>query len=353
LEEAIADRPEARDEVEEIERAARRGASLTRQLLSFAHRRVRDPQLIDVNAVIRGTERLLRRVIDTNIQLHTRLTSSPGLIWADAGQLEQVLVNLGLNARDAMPAGGQLRIETAVVDLDADFMSAHPDAVPGPHVQIAISDTGHGMPSEILARIFEPLFSTKPPAKGTGLGLTISHGIVRENGGHIAVTSVPAQGTTFRLFFPRIHGERALTQAEDSAEPLPGRKTILLAEDHATLRTIAARALRRFGYTVLEAAEGAQAVQVAGSHRGPIHLLVTDVIMPSLSGRSIAEELRRNRPELKVIFVSGYPAEVLADVELGSGLAFLGKPYSPTQLARQVREILESGPESLRPAPNP
>jgi signal transduction histidine kinase len=345
LEDALADRPQAREELEEIEGAVRRGASLTRQLLSFARRRARDPQLIDMNAVIRGTERLLRRVINPNIELTTQLTSSSDLIWADAGQLEQVLVNLGLNARDAMPVGGRMRIETAVVDLSADFVSAHPDALPGPHVEIAISDTGHGMAAEILARIFEPLFSTKPQAKGAGLGLSISYGIVRENGGHITVSSAPGKGTTFRLHFPRVQGESPLTQAKDSPE-LPRRgETILLAEDHAALRSMAARTLRRLGYTVLEAAEGSQAIRVAAAHRGAIHLLITDVIAPYLSGRCLAEELRRSRPELKVIFLSSYTADVLTDVELGSRLALLGKPYTPTQLARQVREILESHPD--------
>jgi CheY-like chemotaxis protein len=283
---------------------------------------------------------LLRRLIGEHIELTTALLPSPGLIWADPGQVAQVLVNLGLNARDAMPGGGHLRIATAAVRLGPEYAAAHPDVAPGHYVAVTISDTGHGMTPDVMARLSEPLFTTKVKDHGTGLGLTISYGIVRQNGGHIAVSSEPGRGTTFRLYFPLVEHATAPTPAPVSDTGPGGTETILLAEDEAAVRCVAARTLRSLGYTVLEASHGLEALQVAAGYPEPIHLLITDVVMPHLNGRGLAEGLRRDRPELRVLFTSGYPAHVLTEAELQPETDLLGKPYDPTSLARRVRMML-------------
>jgi two-component system cell cycle sensor histidine kinase/response regulator CckA len=324
LRRTLADRPDAQEELREIEATAQRGAELTGQLLAFVRKQVTQPQLVDLNKLTSSTERLLRRVIGEHIELTIDLASTPTFIWGDLAEVGQVLVNLGLNARDAMPAGGRLRIETATVDS---------------YVRITISDTGHGMTPEIMARLSEPLFSTKPNGVGTGLGLAISYGIVRRNGGHIEVSSSPASGTTFRLYFPRAECDTLPTSPQESADMPKGAETILLAEDDPSVRSTASRTLRLLGYTVLEATNGAEALEIASGHESEIHLLIADVIMPRLGGPSLADQLRRSRPELKVLLISGYAAEALA--ELGSpDLSFMRKPYTPSQLARRMREIL-------------
>jgi two-component system, cell cycle sensor histidine kinase and response regulator CckA len=249
-----------------------------------------------------------------------------------------VLLNLGLNARDAMPAGGRLRIETGAVYVDQDEVAAHPDLEPGHYVTVTISDTGHGMTPDVMARISEPLFTTKD--HGTGLGLATSYGIVRQNGGHIAVESEPGKGTIFRVFFPQVQIEAPPPLSAESAPVAGGTETILLAEDEAPVRSIAARTLRSLGYTVLEAVDGVDALEAAAGHSGPVHLLITDVIMPHLSGRTLAAALRRERPELKVLFTSGYPADLLTDAALQPGVAFISKPYESVCLARRVRSVL-------------
>jgi nitrogen-specific signal transduction histidine kinase len=340
LKHLLADRPDAQEELREIEATAQRGAALTGQLLAFARKQVRQPQLVDLNELTSGTERLLRRVIGEHIELTIELAPAPTPIWGDPAQLEQVLVNLGLNARDAMPAGGRLRIETAAMHLEPNFMSPDGGLVPGPYAAVIITDTGHGMTPEIMARVFEPLFTTKPMGEGTGLGLAVSYGIVRQNGGRIAVSSSPGEGTTFRLYFPRVMSEVMAASPPEPAEMPGGVETILLAEDDPAVRTIAARTLGLLGYTVLEAAHGAEALEIAAVHRGPIHLLVTDVIMPHLSGRSLAEELSRTRQEIRVLFTSGYAADAMADLAPKADVAFMSKPYTPGQLAVRVRDVL-------------
>ncbi len=338
LRDRVADRPEAEEELREIEVAASWGAALTKQILAFARKPMEQLQLVDLSELMSHTERLLRRLIGEHIELTTRLLPSPGLIWADPAQIEQVFMNLGLNARDAMPAGGLLRIETSSVYLDRDYAAAHPEVAPGHYVTVMISDTGHGMTPEITARISEPLFTTKE--HGTGLGLATAYGIVRRSGGHIAVASEPGMGTTFHLYFPRVQIEAPPTLPAEPHPVLGGTETILLAEDEASVRRIAARTLRSLGYTVLEAVHGADALEVAADHGGPVHLLITDVIMPQLSGKHLAAELRRERPELRVLFTSGYPSDVLTDAALQDGVAFIGKPYEPVCLARRVRSVL-------------
>jgi two-component system cell cycle sensor histidine kinase/response regulator CckA len=339
----LANRPDAQEELREIEATAQRGAALTGQLLAFARRQVSQPQLVDLNTLTSGTERLMRRVIGEHIELVIELAPVPIPIWGDPAQLEQVLVNLVLNARDAMPAAGRLRIETTAVHLESNSTSAHAGVVLGPYAAITISDTGHGMTPEIMARLSEPLFTTKPKGEGTGLGLAISYGIVRQNGGHIAVSSSPGEGTTFRLYFPRVESAALATSPQESAEMPRGVETILLAEDDPSVRSTAARTLGVLGYTVLEAAHGAQALEVAAVHPGPIHLLVTDVIMPHLGGRTLAVELSQTRRELRVLFTSGYATDVLPNLGKAD-VAFLSKPYTPSELACRVREILGADP---------
>jgi CheY-like chemotaxis protein len=327
LRDRLDDRADAREDLQEIEAAARWGAALTRQLMAYARKHSGQPQIVDLDELTGQTERLLRRLIGEHIELTTTHLSSPALIRADPTQVEQVLVNLGLNARDAMPSGGRLRIETTATR-------------PG-YVGVTISDTGHGMTPEVMARLAEPLFTTRPNEGGTGLGLAISYVIVRQNGGDIEVSSTPGESTVFRLYFPRVESEApaAMPPARDATSG--GTETILLAEDEAVVRRVAARTLRSLGYTVLEAAHGREALELAGRHTGPVHLLVTDVIMPHVSGRALADELRHGRPELRVLFTSGYPSDVLSNAMLRNGGSILNKPYDPCVLARRVREMLD------------
>jgi CheY-like chemotaxis protein len=337
LRRTLADRPDALEELREIEATAQRGAELTGQLLAFVRKQVNQPQLVDLNKLTSSIERLLRRVIGEHVELTIDLAPAPTPIWGDPAEVGQVLVNLGLNARDAMPAGGRLRIETATVH---------------PYSRITISDTGHGMTPETMARLSEPLFSTKPNGTGTGLGLAISYGIVRRNGGHIEVASSPESGTTFRLYFPRAECEILPASPQEPAEMPSGGETILLAEDDPAVRSTAVRMLRLLGYTVLEATQGAEALDIATSHPAEIHLLVADVIMPRLGGPGLADQLRRARPELKVLLISGYAAEALA--ELGNpDVSFMRKPYTPSQLARRVREILGAEASAVGAAGDP
>ena len=340
----LSDRPDVQEEVREIEVAASWGAALTKQLLAFARRQVHQPQLVDLSELTSRTERLLRRLIGEHIELTTVLPALPGSIWADPAQVEQVLVNLGLNARDAMPRGGRLRIEIATAHLDSEYAAAHVDLAPGRYASVVISDTGHGMTPEIMARISEPLFTTKAKGQGTGLGLTTSYGIVRQNGGYIEVSSEPGEGTTFRLYFPMVESAASPDSGPAPATAPGGTETILLAEDEPAVRSVAVRTLQSMGYVVLEAAHGIEALEIAASHTGPIHLLITDVVMPGLDGKGVADELRRARPEVRVLFTSGYSADVLREDEPEGYVAFLSKPYDPVSLASQVRRMLGDGP---------
>ncbi len=343
LREHVADRPEAAGELREIEVAARWGAALTRQLLAYVRKQAHQPQLVDLNQLTSRTERLLRRLIGEHIELTTSLEPAPDFfIWADPAQIEQVLVNLGLNARDAMTGGGRLRIETSAAHLDHEYAAAHPDVAPGDYVVVAISDTGHGMTPEVMARLSEPLFTTKAKGRGAGLGLATSYGIVRQNGGHITVASELGKGTVFRLYFPLVGSELPEPPAAETAPPAGGTETILLAEDEGSVRGIAARTLRSLGYTVLEAVEGLEALEIATAYRGHIHLLITDLIMPQMGGHELADELRRRHPDLKVLFTSGYPADMLSVATMQLDLEFIGKPYDPAGLAVRVRQMLGS-----------
>jgi two-component system cell cycle sensor histidine kinase/response regulator CckA len=328
LRDRLGGQPEALEELQEIEVAARWGAALTRQLLSYGRRKPVQAVVMDLNELTGRTERLLRRLIGEHIDLSTALLPGPALIRADPVQVEQVLVNLGLNARDAMPAGGRLRLETTT-GRDG-------------WVDVTISDTGHGMAPEILARLAEPLFTTKAEGHGTGLGLAISYMIVRQNGGHVEVSSAPDNGTVFRLSFPRVE---SAPPEEAPSRPGAGRggsETILLAEDEPSVRAVAVRTLRSLGYTVLEAANGRDALELARRHAGPVHLLVSDLVMPHLDGPGLVAELHRERPEVRVLFTTGYPSDVLSGTTR-AGAAILCKPYDRQELGRRVRELLDRG----------
>jgi PAS domain S-box-containing protein len=336
--------PQLAKYVEDIVKAADRAAGLTRQLLAFSRKQVLQPQILDLNVVVGETEKMLRRLIGEDIQLVTVCDEHVGAVRADPGQMDQVLVNLAVNARDAMPQGGRLTIETGNVVLDRAYAGQHAGVEPGPYVMLAVSDTGHGMAPDVQVRVFEPFFTTKEPGKGTGLGLATVHGIVKQSGGHIWVYSEPGQGTTFKIYLPRADAPPTGVERSVEDERLPhGSETILLVEDETSLRNLIRECLEATGYTVLEARHGAEALEISERHRSPIRLLLTDVVMPLMSGRKLAEELRASRPEIRVLYMSGYTddAVVLHGV-LAAEVAFLQKPFTTEMLARRDREVLDA-----------
>ena len=329
---------------EQIRQAGEKASRLIRQLMAFSRQQVLQPKVLDLNAVVANIDTMLQRVIGEDIDLLTIL--SPGLasVKADPGQIEQVLMNLVLNARDAMPNGGRLTIETADVVLDTDYARTHVAVNPGRYVMLAVSDNGCGMDAETQARIFEPFFTTKDLGKGTGLGLSTVYGIVKQSGGNIGVYSEPGRGTTFRIYLPRIRKAPETVEPEEAREPLPrGSETILLVEDEAGVRTLAKTILQIQGYTVLDAAQGKDAFLLSGQHEGLIHLMVTDMVMPEMNGREVADRLKPLRPNMKVLFMSGFTDKAMVhNGELDPGIAFLQKPFTPQTLARKVREVLDA-----------
>jgi two-component system, cell cycle sensor histidine kinase and response regulator CckA len=335
--------PSSQEMVREIYRAGDRAAALTRQLLAFSRKQVLAPQILDLNILVRETTKMLGRLIGANIDLATSLGPKLGRIKADPGQIEQVVMNLVVNARDAMPNGGHLTIETRNVMLGDDYGKQHHGVRSGPYVQLAVSDTGVGMDAATHARIFEPFFTTKAPGKGTGLGLSTVHGIVQQSGGHVEVYSELGRGTTFKVYLPLLP-ENTQTAATPSMtlEVPRGTETILLVEDDTAIRNLARIALESSGYSVLEAANGADAIQMGSSHTGGLDLLVTDVVMPKLGGRELAEQLRKAFPSLRVLYMSGYTDDaIVRHGVVAEGVAFLHKPFTPTILARKVREVLD------------
>jgi PAS domain S-box-containing protein len=329
-------------DVQEIRRAAERAADLTRQLLAYSRRQVLAPRVLDLNVVVAGLEPMLRRLIGEDVQLTSRLAPSVAPVRADPGQVGQVIVNLAINARDAMPHGGTLLIESANMELDATFSRTHPGAVPGSYVRFSVSDSGVGMDEETRAHLFEPFFTTKPVGKGTGLGLATVYGIVKQSGGYIWVDTAVGRGTTFSILLPQTVGvpERAAPDAP-RAHTAGGAETILLVEDEEGVRTLSDRALAGRGYTVLAAPSGPDALRLAAAHAGPIHLLLTDVVMPEMSGRDLMHRLAATRPGLKVLYMSGYSEEAIArHGVVDPGTAFLQKPFTPDALAWRVRDIL-------------
>jgi|CXWL01.1.fsa_nt_gi PAS domain S-box-containing protein len=333
-----------RAKLDQIVAAAQRAAGLTRQLLAFSRRQVLQPRVLDLNVLIGGTETMLGRLIGEDIELQTELDPGLGRVMADPGQLEQVLMNLAVNARDAMPAGGRLTVSTGNY-LVAQDDSAQGDLVPpGNYVLVTVSDTGCGMDRETLSRIFEPFFTTKAPDKGTGLGLATVYGIVTQSGGEIRVRSRPQHGTTFRIYLPRID-EVVTSQPVPTLGELPrGEETILLVEDEALLAMLIQETLEACGYRVLVAPRASEAASIAAAHAGAIDLLVTDVVMPGVNGRQVAAAVSALRPGLKVLYISGYTGDVIG--ALDAGTAFLAKPFSAEELAHKVRAVLAGDPPS-------
>jgi PAS domain S-box-containing protein len=336
-----------RGNVEIIKGATDRAARLTQQLLAFSRKQILELRVLDLNAIVAGIQPLLRRMIGEDIEVTALAEPDLGQIKGDPGQIEQVLMNLAVNARDAMPGGGRLIVETANVVLDETYARTHSGVEPGPYVMLAVSDTGHGMDAAVQARIFEPFFTTKEIGKGTGLGLATVYGIVKQSGGHIAVYSEVGHGSTFKVYLPRVDGPLLAEEAPGPEAPAPrGWETVLVVEDDEALRTLAREVLTLEGYTVIESGQPADALARMERHEGPIHLLLTDVVMPQMSGIQLAELLRAARPGLKVLFMSGYTdgAMVRRGV-LQGGTHLLNKPFTPDGLTRKVREILtESAP---------
>lgn len=331
-------------ELNEIRKAAERAASLTRQLLAFARKQIINPRVVDLNGLILDMDMLLRRLIGADVELRTLPAAELWTIKADLGQLEQVLVNLVVNARDAMPAGGKLIIETANVVLDEFYAETHIEVTPGSYVMLAVSDTGTGMPPDVQKHLFEPFFTTKETGKGTGLGLATVYGIVKQHGGSIWVYSEVGQGTTIKVYLPHVGAQVAPMPQPSAPETLPrGVETVLVVEDEDAVRNMVIRVLRAQGYAVLEATNGVHAQRLAHDYTGEIHLLIADVVMPQMGGKALADRLLHSRPQMKVLFVSGYTDDAIVHHgQLDHDVIFLQKPFTPAQIARKVREVLHT-----------
>ncbi len=336
---------QARAPVTEIRDAGERAASLTRQLLTFSRKQMLDLKVLDVNAIVADSDTLLARLLGEDIDLRSRLAATLGHVKVDPGQLEQVIVNLCINARDAMPHGGKLTIETRDVELDANYCCTHPHVQPGPYVLLAVSDTGTGMDEATKSQVFEPFFTTKEQGSGTGLGLAMVYGFIAQSSGHIDVYSEPGLGSTFKVYLPRVQEPlTAVKSAPDHAVMPEGEETVLLVEDEDAVRRLARHALQTCGYIVLEASNGTEAIAVAEGHPGPIHLLATDVVMPHLGGRLVAERVAALKPGVKVLFLSGYTDDaVVRHGVLTAEMEFLQKPFTPSSLAQKVRDVLDGG----------
>ncbi len=335
---------EDREMARHIESAADRAADLVRQLLAFGRRQILAPRVLDPGRVIGELSPLIRRLIGDDIEFTAILGHDRPLVRADQTQIEQVIVNLIANARDAMPTGGKVTVEVSSVELDAVYAESHPEVDPGPFVLIAISDTGSGIDDDVREHVFEPFFTTKGSSGGTGLGLATVYGVVKQSGGSIAVYSEPGHGTAFKVYLPQVFDAAdAPTEAVEAAPSIGGGETILLAEDDESVRALATVALSRAGYRVHAAGSGQSALELARREPGPIHLLVTDVVMGGISGPQLSEELRRSRPTIRTLFVSGYAENAIVHHGvLDPGIAYLAKPFTSSTLVRKVREVLGS-----------
>jgi two-component system cell cycle sensor histidine kinase/response regulator CckA len=333
-----------KENIEEIQKASQRAADLTRQLLAFSRRQILDFKVLDLNSIVQNLNKMLRRILGEDIELVTLLREDLGKVKTDPGQMEQVILNLAVNARDAMPSGGILRIETANAELNEEYARTHLEITPGPYVILSVSDTGCGMSPEVKEKIFEPFFTTKEIGKGTGLGLSTIYGIVKQSGGSIWVDSEPGQGTLFKIYLPRVEeGARDLHQGEATGPIRQGNETLLLVEDEPSVRSLTARILRNQGYRVLEAANGEEALSVAQEQtQERIDLLVTDVVMPRMGGKELADRIKILKTDIKVLFTSGYTDHAIVHQGmLDPGTNFLQKPFSPMALSHKVREVLE------------
>jgi two-component system, cell cycle sensor histidine kinase and response regulator CckA len=337
----LASNPSVRRSVDVIWQAAERGAKLTHQLLAFSRKQLLQTKVLDLNESVKQIERMLRRLIGEHIALKSELAPDLGLVRADPGQIEQVIMNLALNARDAMPSGGRLIIETHWVDVKAGSSGLPAEVTPGEWVVLTVTDTGVGMAPETLARVFEPFFTTKDIGKGTGLGLATVYGIVKQSEGHIDVASTPGAGSRFRVFLPRLAQAALDTTEPQERRVVRGTETVLLVEDERDVRTIGREILEECGYTVLEATDGADALRVANAHAGTIDIVVTDVVMPELNGPELVTHLRRTRPATKVLYISGYTEDYLAGETALDRTHLLRKPFRGSVLARTVRDMLD------------
>jgi nitrogen-specific signal transduction histidine kinase/CheY-like chemotaxis protein len=347
----VASHPEIRGNIQQIADAAERAVSLVRQLLAFSRKQVLKPKVLDLNSIVLNMDKMVRRLMSETIEMTTKVEKHLGAVKADPGQIEQVILNLIVNARDAMPDGGQLWIETKNVELNASFFAGGQSSIkPGSHVMLSVSDTGVGISPGTLPHIFEPFYTTKESSRGTGLGLSTVYGIVKQSGGHIMVTSEAGKGTTFKVYLPRVEDSVPVAGKREWAET-PGEKgkeTILLVEDEPAVRELAHMVLSEQGYTVIQAQNSEDAVRLAGKHGSEIHLLLTDVVMPGMSGHDLAKHLAALHANLRVLYMSGYPNDVIAENgTLEEGLSFLQKPFTPQVLTQRVREALR-GPVQNR-----
>ncbi len=340
----LAENPLLHQEVDEIKRAATRAAGLTQQLLAFSRKQVLALRVVDLNRELDGMSGMLRQILGEDVSLEMRLKPDVGRVRVDPGQLEQVIMNLVINARDAMPEGGRLKLTTRDVALDE--RQARPRGMtPGRYVQVEVSDNGSGMDEQTLARLFEPFFTTKEPGKGTGLGLSTAYGIVRQSGGSLYADSTMGEGSTFHILLPRVEEPLTAPEAPARGGVARGSETVLLVEDEPLVRSLVHDILRKAGYQVLESGRGEEAVQIARRHEGTIHLLLTDVVMPGMGGLETARHVLRLRPDIRVLYLSGYTDElVMRHGALGPGQAFMPKPFTPDALLRKVRELIEPGP---------
>jgi signal transduction histidine kinase len=331
----------ARGDLEQISRAGQRAAGLTRQLLAFARREVVQPRVLDLDTVITAVEEMLRRTLGEHVELVTSLAGDLQPVLADPGQLEQVLVNLAVNARDAMPGGGTLTMDTSNITVDAESIAGGSKAPPGQNVRLRVSDTGTGMPPDVIEHAFEPFFTTKKDGGGTGLGLATVYGILTQADGHIHIYSDPGGGTTFSIMLPATSQAATPKAAKMAYQRTPRGETVLVVEDEAALREVTRRILARNGYRVITAASGPEALDIARDHQGEIHLLVTDVVMPHMLGKEVAERMRLIKPETEVLYMSGYARPVLASQgRLEPGMALVEKPFSAADLLAKAGQVL-------------
>ncbi|MBI4264658.1 MAG: response regulator [Acidobacteria bacterium] len=344
LAERVVDDPIASEQLEEINRAAASAIALTRQLLAFSRRQILEARLVSLNDIVTGFQKILGRIVEESVSIEFRLASDLAPVRVDPGQIEQVLLNLVVNARDAMPRGGTLTITTRGASLAGPDARGRPGLKPGDYVVLSVSDTGVGMSPEVKARLFEPFFTTKEPGRGTGLGLATVYGIVKQSDGYVYADSEPGAGTTFTIYFPVASHTGAVEGADRRPEApgaLTGTETVLVVEDNGPLRSLEERILRRYGYSVLAAANGAEAQRICTSYDGAIHLVLMDIVMPGADGRLIGEWIRQHRPDAKVVYMSGYMSQAATEGGIDwPGVAFLRKPFTTTGLLRKVREAL-------------
>jgi len=339
---ALRSNPQMAEHLKSIDEASRRASALTRQLLAFSRKQVLQPRVFNLNSLIVDLDKMLRRMISEDIEYNTVIDPRLGSTKADPGQIEQVVMNLVVNARDAIEGGGTITVETANVDLDEEYVRTHPGVRPGPHVMLAVSDTGEGILPEVFPHIFEPFFTTKEVGRGTGLGLSTVYGIVKQSGGSVWVYSQLGRGTTFKVYLPRVE-EPATVVVESLQHPATsGAETVLLVEDEPALRDLIKIALVKSGFTVLDVGNPADAIKLCRQHTTPLHLLLTDVIMPGMDGPSLAKQVQKARPDIKVLYMSGYATNfIMHEGLVDAGTNFIEKPFHPRALLSKVREVLD------------